>query len=455
MNDQLSISISKSIANDNVPRGWREALLAEVADIRVSNVDKRSTGGEIPVRLCNYVDVYKNIYITDALDFLDATATSSEIARFSIEFGDVMITKDSETPDDIGVPAVAMWSEPNFVCGYHLALIKPHRNKVVPVFLAKQLLLPRTARYYGRLACGSTRYGLSNLGIARTPLRIPPLPQQRKIARILTTLDNVIEKTEALIAKYQAIKQGLMHDLFTRGVDATGKLRPPQPEAPELYKQSELGWIPKEWDVHRLGDTTQKIADRDHFTPVYVETGIPMISPKDFVRFDKISFENCQYITIDAHERNRTKTDIGPNDIIFTRIGAALGKACLVSTDMPEFSLLHSAVMIRATPERILPKYLVQVLKSFYFQSQIGREVQSIGVPDLGLDKIKSFQIKVPNVLEQGKCAKILDSLDASVAALDRDLTSLHHKKNGLMQDLLTGKVPVKLHEGEEADVHA
>jgi type I restriction enzyme S subunit len=99
------------------------------------------------------------------------------------------------------------------------------------------------------LAQGSGQPNLNKQIVDNLRLRIPPLPQQRKIARILTTLDNVITQTEALIAKYQAIKQGLMHDLFSRGVDATGKLRSPQSEAPELYKQSALGWIPKEWEV--------------------------------------------------------------------------------------------------------------------------------------------------------------------------------------------------------------
>ena len=82
---------------------------------------------------------------------------------------------------------------------------------------------------------------------------LPPLPQQRKIAEILSTVDAVLEKTEAAIAKYQQLKQGLMHDVFTRGIDVhTEQLRPKQTEAPELYKQSALGWIPKEWEVETV-----------------------------------------------------------------------------------------------------------------------------------------------------------------------------------------------------------
>jgi len=85
-----------------------------------------------------------------------------------------------------------------------------------------------------------------------------PLPTQRKIARILSTADAVIEKTQAAIVKYKAIKQGMLHDLFTRGIDpATGKLRPTYEDAPELYKDSKLGWIPKEWEVERIENVIQ------------------------------------------------------------------------------------------------------------------------------------------------------------------------------------------------------
>ncbi|MDZ7848133.1 MAG: restriction endonuclease subunit S [Owenweeksia sp.] len=107
---------------------------------------------------------------------------------------------------------------------------------------------------------GTTFAEISKKVIEKLEFEFPPLPQQRKIARILSTCDAVIEKTEAAIAKYRALKQGLMHDLFTRGIDLnTGHLRPKYEEAPELYKparlsggESELGWIPKEWEVKNI-----------------------------------------------------------------------------------------------------------------------------------------------------------------------------------------------------------
>src|SRR5437762_346911 len=121
------------------PRGWTEAPLSSVADVRFSGVDKLSRPSEKPVRLCNYVDVYKNDYITPDLEFMRATATTSEITRFGLELGDVIITKDSETPDDIGIPTIVDCTAPDLVCGYHLALIRPNKDEVDPTFLGKQL----------------------------------------------------------------------------------------------------------------------------------------------------------------------------------------------------------------------------------------------------------------------------------------------------------------------------
>ena len=101
---------------------WQVFNLDELADIRVSNVDKKSLPGETSVRLCNYMDVYSNDYITKDLEFMEATASVAECEKFKVELGDVLITKDSETPDDIGIPSVTLDEMDNFVCGYHLAV---------------------------------------------------------------------------------------------------------------------------------------------------------------------------------------------------------------------------------------------------------------------------------------------------------------------------------------------
>jgi type I restriction enzyme, S subunit len=199
-----------------------------------------------------------------------------------------------------------------------------------------------------------------------------------------------------------------------------------------------------QWLTTTLRELTLKIRDRDHFTPIYVEQGIPIVSPKDFDEHGRLSFTECQYITRDAHLRNRRKTDISAGDIVFTRIGARLGKAALVTPAMPEFSLLHSAVMIRPNPSCISSEYLLYVMRSEQLQSQIGSEIQSVGVPDLGLDKINSFSVTIPPPPEQRKIARILTTLDNVIEKTEALITKYQSIKQGMMHDLFSRGIDAK-----------
>jgi len=146
-------------------------------------------------------------------------------------------------------PGLGQTNVNQHVCAIRL----PIANCSDAKYLSSVLSSPIGQNQIFRLNAGGKREGLNyqQLRLFRIPW---PSPKQRAgIARILTTQDNLIEKTEALIAKYQAMKQGMMHDLFTRGVDEHGHLRPSYAEAPDFYKQSELGWIPKEWTSPSVG----------------------------------------------------------------------------------------------------------------------------------------------------------------------------------------------------------
>lgn len=237
---------------------WTDTKLSSVAEIKISNVDKKSKPGELPVHLCNYMDVYSNDYIHADIAFMESTASSVEIEKFKVLRNDVLITKDSETPFDIGIPAVICDEIDGLVCGYHLALLRPKVDVVNPVYLSKVLSSHATQAYFSRVAAGSTRYGLSNGSIARTPVRLPSIKHQTKIANIFQTIDEAIEQTEALIEKYCLVKAGMMHDLFTRGLTPDGKLRPPRDEATDLYKETPIGYVPKEWKYDLLDKSTDR-----------------------------------------------------------------------------------------------------------------------------------------------------------------------------------------------------
>jgi len=206
-------------------KNWDVKKLRDLADIRVSNVDKKIYPSERPVKLCNYMDVYTNEYIDGSIQFMEGSANDAEIERFGLNIGDVIITKDSETPDDIGIPTVIHEQIDNLVCGYHLALIRPDNEKIDSIFLSKYLSTSRVANYFALHASGSTRFGLPIGAIESVEILTPPIKEQTQIATILSTIDRAIEQTEALITKQQRIKTGLMQDLLTKGIDENGNIR--------------------------------------------------------------------------------------------------------------------------------------------------------------------------------------------------------------------------------------
>lgn len=267
--------------------------------------------------------------------------------------------------------------------------------------------------------------------------------QQARIAQILDTLDTAIHETEAIIAKLKVVKQGLLHDLLTRGIAANGELRPPQAEAPHLYKESPLGWIPKEWDAVTLSACTLKIADRDHTTPRYIEDGVLIVSTTNLQGDEGIDFVSSKRISRQAHKINCRKTDLAPGDIILHRIGAGLGRVRLVTAEMPEFSILHSMAQIRPNLNVMTSHFMLWAMRIESTKNQMGLGTQSIGVPDLGLDKISNFIVPKPPLEEQRQIAVRLVALQTRIDADSSDYAKLATLKSGLMDDLLTGRVRV------------
>ncbi len=168
-----------------LPEGWQVLRLDWVADVLFSNVDKHTIEGELPVRLCNYVDVYKNEEINGTLDFMEASAEAREIKKFQIRRGDVLATKDSEEADDIAIPALVVEDLPGVICGYHLALIRPRSRNLTGDFLAWLHRSKQFRAQYEAKAIGVTRFGLSQYAFRSALIPLPPLEEQHRINRYL------------------------------------------------------------------------------------------------------------------------------------------------------------------------------------------------------------------------------------------------------------------------------
>lgn len=194
----------------DVPPGWQMAPLGELATIQSSQVDKKSRDNEIPVQLCNYTDVYQHDQITDQLDFMSATAKLRDVRRFSLQASDVLITKDSESPRDIGVPAYVPMTLPGVLCGYHLTLLRPDTDQLLGAYLHQYLGLQGVRDYFYLQAQGITRFGLTKPVLQALPVIYPALAQQRQLVDILTSADRLIRLTQATLRQLRHLRQGLL-----------------------------------------------------------------------------------------------------------------------------------------------------------------------------------------------------------------------------------------------------
>ena len=257
-----AIEIESVTIREGEKEEWCQTTLADVTDITISNVDKKTKGGEIPVHLCNYTDVYYNQYIRSDLDFMKATATEREISRCSLFEGDVVITKDSEKDDDIGVPAYVSENIDDLVCGYHLVILRPKLDKIDGQYLFYILGGREAQHQFHARANGVTRFGLRKADIGTVSVPLPPLSEQRRITHILGTLDDKIELNRRMNETLEEMARAVFKDWFVDFGPVRGKMEGGEAYLPEeLWRlfserlvESELGEVPEGWGVRRLVD---------------------------------------------------------------------------------------------------------------------------------------------------------------------------------------------------------
>ena len=268
----------------------------------------------------------------------------------------------------------------------------------------------------------------------------PPLESQRTIAAILDTLDTQIQKTEALIAKLEKVKEGLLHDLLTRGIDENGQLRPSPEQAPELYKDSPLGTIPREWTSQRLGEVVsfkggvgfpERAQGKKHGDfPFY------KVSDMSIPGNEKLMRKANNYVT-NSVAKGLGATPIAPRSVVFAKVGAALllNRRRLLSTS----SLLDNNMMAATATMGVHPEFLYWWMTRVDF----GLLVQPGALPSINQSQMEKITIGLPPETEQRLISSRLETHDALIENKKRELPILNSLKSGLMDDLLTGRVRV------------
>ena len=287
---------------------------------------------------------------------------------------------------------------------------------------------------------------LMNNVMAQIELSIPcDRNEQTQIAAILATIDAAIEQTEAIIAKQQRIKTGLMHDLLTRGIDAQGNIRS---EATHRFKDSPLGRIPVEWEVEYVGNILKKYGGHIQTGPFgsqlhsyeYVNEGIPTVMPQDIIS-NTILTTNIAKITEEKANqllRHRMKKD----DVIFARRGD-LSRCALIGEREVGWLCGTGCLLLKPPTNTLTSQWLKNVYSYHYTQRQINILAVGSVMVNLNTSILSNTLIPLPEVEEQHRIEHCLLSINESINASINTLNKLELLKKGLMQDLLTGNVRV------------
>lgn len=361
--------------------------------------------------------------------------------------------------------------------------LNQHLYKVVPKRGVEKLLLLHLLDFnMEKLAAqsqGSTMRHVTRKELSRFQVAFPKnVPTQQKIARILQTVDRAMEKTETLIEKYQQIKAGLMHDLFKRGLwtqdeldhgdhqgtpaEATaksGQLRPTRQDAPDLYQETPIGWIPKAWSSEFLEVLLAPVSNNLRSGPFgsallkseLVEDGIPFLGI-DNIHVEKFVGIFRRFVS-ERKYKSLIKYSVRPKDVVITIMGT-VGRSAIIPEDTgPALSSKHLWTMT-FDQEKVFPELLCwQLNYASWVKAWFRRETQG-GIMDAIQSKtLRTLRLPVPLIDEQKEIKKRYDAISSKLETESLRLGKLHKQKSGLMHDLLTGEVSVTPDPEEASDV--
>lgn len=297
-----------------------------------------------------------------------------------------------------------------------------------------------------RFAQGSTFLAVNSNDIRSIEIPMLEESEQLKIAKVLTTVDDAIEQTETLIRKYQRIKQGLMQDLLTRGVDENGELR-----NANLLAKTSIGNFPQHWNITTLGDIHAKYGGVIQTGPFgsqlhsfeYVQEGIPVIMPQDIVDNGMINVQNIARISgKKASELSRHV--VQANDVVFARRGD-LSRCSAIKDREVGWLCGTGCMLVRFSPKIIDSGWLAAIYRHDIGQRQIQARAVGSTMVNLNSQLLKELFVPLPDIKEQKAIMQILEAQERLISLERSNLVKMNLIKHGLMQDLLTGKVRVNV----------
>jgi type I restriction enzyme S subunit len=417
-----------------------------------SNVDKKSVEGQPAVKLCNYTDVYYNEEINERLDFMPATATQEQIEKFTLKAEDTLITKDSESPDDIAVPAFVPRTLPGVICGYHLAVIRP-KSAMNGRFVSRlfQSSYVKAKCHVG--ANGLTRYGLSQSALNDLDLPVPPLLEQLQISSFLdqetSKIDALITEQQRLIELLKEKRQAVISHAVTKGLNPDVRMKPSGVEW--------LGEVPEHWKVRRLKFVCELLTSNVDKKTVEGEIPVRLCNYTDVYYNEQIT-ENMEFMAASATAAQAEKFTLQRGDTIITKDSESpddIAVPAYVPNSLPGIVCGYHLAVLRPRKE-LLGIFLSRLFKSGYIRGQCAVAANGLTRYGLSQSAIRDLQLPIPPVSEQEQIGRHLEEVTRQMDCLVEDVSQtirlLQERRIALISAAVTGKIDVRNYASTQKD---
>ncbi|KUJ86688.1 MAG: hsdS2 [Halomonas sp. 54_146] len=430
--------------SNTVPEGWEEFCLKDLSDV-ITKGTTPTTGGsgyvQSGIKYFRVENISRSGFIEEKdLKFI-SQETHDSLKRSQLKVGDLLVS----IAGAIGRSAIVGKNNVPANTNQAVGIVRLRHNEVITPFVRYSIESPMVARQLNDAQAGNAQINLNLEQLGSLRFYRPPLSEQQKIAAILSSVDEVIEKTRAQIDKLKDLKTGMMQELLTKGIGHTE------------FKDSPVGRIPEVWsvvDLQMACESKYGIVDgpfgSNLKTEHYQESGIPvfqsgLVTSNQFIKREYVYVNQEKF-----NEQKRSSAKAG--DILMAKIGMRAGACAIIPKNHPEGILAGNSLKMSVDSNKAIADYILGILHLMQSTGEIRRLLTETAQPAVSITTLKKMKIALPPLDEQKAISETLGSLDAKVLRTKEKLDQTLRLKKALMQDLLTGKVRVNVDTCELAD---
>ena len=413
-----------------IPKEWEVVKLTDIAEDIYYGITAKAVENKTGLKMLRTTDIKDYTVDWGSLPFCEVTEKRGDIQRFLLKEGDLIIARAGST----GVSVLVEKDFDDVIFGSYLIKVRLTK-KVHPKFMH---YFCQSRLYWDHIASSQAGSTLKNISLpVLKSLNIPlssSIEEQQKIAQILSIVDEAIQKTDDIIAKTERLKKGLIQELLTKGIGHND------------YVETEIGKFPKDWEVKKLKEIAEQMYYGLSVSGVETPTQYKLITTtsinKETFKLDEGKIPFCNLIiNEDKQTKKFTKYFVKKGDILISRSGTT-GVAILIDKDYN--NMLFGSYLIKIKLNSLIdPKFFWYFSQSPFYWQQVSSRGATI--KNINLQILKNLQVPLPTLEEQRKISEILLAVDEKLENLRREKTKLERTKQWFMEELLTGRIRVRI----------